>query len=220
MLKLKLSNGQERDVAKGSNLLALAQELQGEYASPIVEAVFNGEGIDLQRPLQTDGTVSFIEVNTPEGMRVYVRTLLFMLLAATKKLRPDVHLEVRNTLGSALYCIDNSQQKLTAEDIKAIEAYMHGMVERREPVQLTRLPKADAMEMACAICSEDSLALLKEVPEDTVLTVNTLDGWNGYLFGAMCPDAGYVPYFELLPYADGVVINYPDTGSWTVLPPF
>ena len=220
MLKLKLSNGQERDVAKGSNLLALAQELQGEYASPIVEAVFNGEGIDLQRPLQTDGTVSFIEVNTPEGMRVYVRTLLFMLLAATKKLRPDVHLEVRNTLGSALYCIDNSQQKLTAEDIKAIEAYMHGMVERREPVQLTRLPKAEAMEMACAICSEDSLALLKEVPEDTVLTVNTLDGWNGYLFGAMCPDAGYVPYFELLPYADGVVINYPDTGSWTVLPPF
>ena len=86
MLKLKLSNGQEREVAKGSNLLALAQELQGEYASPIVEAVFNGEGIDLQRPLQTDGTVSFIEVNTPEGMRVYVRTLLFMLLAATKML--------------------------------------------------------------------------------------------------------------------------------------
>ena len=36
----------------------------------------------------------------------------------------------------------------------------------------------------------------------------------------MCPDAGYVPCFELLPYADGVIINYPDNGNWQVLPPF
>lgn len=220
MLRLTLSNGQQREVEKGSNLVALAQELQKDYASPLVEAIYNGEAIDLQRPLDTDGTVAFIEVNTPEGMRVYVRTLLFMLLAATKKLRPDVHLEVRNTLGSALYCIDNSQKKLTVADIKAIEAYMHELVARREPLKMLRLPKAEAMDMACAVCSEDSLALLKEVPDDAVLTINSLEGVPGYLFGALCPDAGYVPYFELLPYADGVVINYPDTGNWKVLPPF
>ena len=220
MLRLQLSNGQQREVEKGSNLVALAQELQKDYASPLVEAIYNGEAIDLQRPLDIDGTVAFIEVNTPEGMRVYVRTLLFMLLAATKKLRPDVHLEVRNTLGSALYCIDNSQKKLTVADIKAIEAYMRELVTRREPLKMLRLPKAEAMDMACAVCSEDSLALLKEVPDDAVLTINSLEGVPGYLFGALCPDSGYVPYFELLPYADGVVINYPDTGNWKVLPPF
>ena len=36
----------------------------------------------------------------------------------------------------------------------------------------------------------------------------------------MCPDCGYVPNFELLPYGDGVIINYPDTGDWEHLPPF
>ena len=29
-----------------------------------------------------------------------------------------------------------------------------------------------------------------------------------------------MPCFELLPYADGVIINYPDNGNWQVLPPF
>ena len=53
-----------------------------------------------------------------------------------------------------------------------------------------------------------------------MLTINLLEGVPGYLFGPMCPDAGYVPCFELLPYADGVIINYPDNGNWQVLPPF
>lgn len=220
MLRLKLPKGQCVNIKEGSCLLPLALEQQKNYASPIVAGIFNGEAVDLQRPLNTDGTVDFIEVNTETGMRVYVRTLLFMLLAATHKLYPAVHLEVRNTLGSALYLIDNSERKLEAADIKKLETYMHAMVERKEPVHLTRLPKAAAMKQAQELCSEDSLALLKQVPADTVLTINDLDGIRGYLFGALCPDAGYVPHFELLPYADGIVINYPDTGNWQVLPPF
>lgn len=220
MLRLALPKGQYINVEEGSCLLPVAREQSKAYASPIVAGIFNGELVDLQRPLAAAGTVDFVEVNTEVGMRVYVRTLLFMLLAATRKLRPDVHLEVRNTLGSALYCIDNSARKLTAEDIKQIEAYMHAMAARKEPLYLKRLPKAEAMAQAYAVCSEDSLALLKQVPKAAVLTINTLEGMQGYLFGPLCPDAGYVPYFELLPYADGVLINYPDTGNWQVLPPF
>ena len=220
MLKLQLSNGQIIEVEEGSTLLPLAQRLSDKYASPIVMGLYNGEECDLQRPLTADGTVDFVEVNNSVGMRVYVRTLLFMLIAATKKLYPDVHLEVRNSLGSALYCKDNSERKLTAEDIRSIEEYMHKMAERKESIKLLRLPKSEAIDMACAICSDDNLALLAQVPDDTVLTINLLEGVPGYLFGPMCPDAGYVPYFELLPYADGVIINYPDNGNWQVLPPF
>ncbi len=220
MLRLHLPNGQYIEVEEGSTLLPLAKAYADTFASPVVEGVFNGEAVDLQRPLTADGKVSFIELDTEEGMRVYVRTLLFMLLAAAKKLRPDVNLEVRNTLGSALYCIDNSEKKLTASDIKAIEKYMQSLVEFKAAIKLMRMPKSEAMAKACAVCSEDSLALLKQVPDDAVLTLNELDGFKGYLFGALCPDAGYVPNFELLPYADGVVINYPDTGDWKVLPSF
>ncbi|MGM9520517.1 MAG: nucleoside kinase [Phascolarctobacterium sp.] len=220
MLAWKLPCGQLRQVEEGSTLLDVAKSLSSSFASPVVEGIFNNEAIDLQRPLFEDGEIDFIEVNTEEGMRVYTRTLLFMLLVCTKKLRPDVEIEVRNTLGSALYCVDHSSHKLTGEDIKAIEAAMKAMVAAKTPITLKLMSKADAMEAAASFCTADREALLKQVPEDKVLSLYFLEGCPGYFFGPMCPDCGYVPNFELLPYGDGVIINYPDTGDWTHLPPF
>ena len=138
MLAWKLPNGQLRQVEEGSTLLEVAKSLAGTFASPVVEGIFNNEAIDLQKPLFEDGSIDFIEVNTEEGMRVYTRTLLFMLLVSAKRLRPDVALEVRNTLGSALYCVDHSSQKLTEGDIKAIEGEMRKMVEQHTPITLQR----------------------------------------------------------------------------------
>ena len=220
MLAWRLPNGQLRQVEEGSSLLTVAQGLQASYASPIVEGIFNNEAVDLQKPFYEDGTLGFIEVNTEEGMRVYTRTILFMLLVTAKRLRPDVELEVRNTLGSALYCADHSSHRLSAEDIKAIETGMKQLVAARTPITLKRLPKQDAMQEACSFCTSDREALLRELPEDAVLSLYYLENMPGYFFGAMCPDCGYVPNFELLPYGDGVIINYPDTGDWEHLPPF
>lgn len=220
MLTWKLPNGQLRQVEEGSTLLPIARSLQSNYASPLVEGIFNGEVVDLQKSIYQDGIVDFIEINTAEGMRVYTRTLLFMLLTAAKKLFPNLALEVRNTLGSALYCIDNSSHKLTKDDIKAIESAMLQMAASKEPITLQRLSKAEAVKEAASFCTPDRKALLAELPEDAVVTLYWLQKNPGYFFGAMCPDCGYVPNFELLPYTDGVIINYPDTGNWTYLPPF
>lgn len=220
MLQLRLSNGQLIEVEEGSCLLPVAKAYEREYASPIVTAIFNGQLWDLQRPLTEGGTVELVEVNVPEGMRVYVRTLLFVMLTAAHKLYPDVLVEVRNTLGSALYCKAGGEKKLTPEQIEHIEAYMHGMVKRRVPVMLERKTEQEILDEIGDLCTADTRALLDQLPANKKLTINRMEGVPGYLFGPMCPDAGYVPYFELLPYADGVIINYPDTGNWTVLPPF
>lgn len=220
MLAWRLPNGQLRQVEEGSSLLALARSLQSSFASPVVEGIFNNEAVDLQKPLYGDGTIGFIEVNTEEGMRVYTRTLLFMLLVSTQRLRPDVELEVRNTLGSALYCADHSSQKLSSEDIKAIETSMKQMVASQTPITLKVMGKAEAVQAASSFCTPDRKALLQQVPEDAVLSLYYLENKPGYFFGPMCPDCGYVPNFELLPYGDGVIINYPDTGDWEHLPPF
>lgn len=220
MLQLRLSGGQLIEVEEGSCLLPVAKEYEREYSSPIVTAIFNGQLWDLQRPLTESGTVELIEVNVPEGMRVYVRTLLFVMLTAAHKLYPDVLVEVRNTLGSALYCKAGGDKKLTPEQIKHIEAYMHGMVKRRVPVMLERKTEQEILDEIGDVCTDDTRALLDQLPADKKLTINRMEGVPGYLFGPMCPDAGYVPYFELLPYGNGVIINYPDTGNWSVLPPF
>ena len=62
MITLTLFNGETRQVKNGSSLLPLAQEFAKDFTTPIVEGVFNGETIDLQAPLDCDGTVDFIQL--------------------------------------------------------------------------------------------------------------------------------------------------------------
>lgn len=220
MLLWTMPNGQKRQVEEGSTLLTFAKSFSDQYGSPIVEGLFNNKAVDLQRPIYDDGTVDFIEVNDEQGMRVYTRTLLFMALTAARRLYPQAALEVRNTLGSALYLADIGKHKLSEQAIKNIEAEMKRMAAEHTPIALRRLPKYEAISLAGPCCSEERMALLQAVPDDKLLTVYYLEGQTGYLFGSLCPDCGYVPYFELLPYDEGMIINYPDIGHWNELKPF
>lgn len=205
---------------EGSVLLDVMQHFAPACSSPVVAGVFNGEPYDLQRPLEKNGSISFVEVNEAEGMRVYNRTLLFLFLTAAKKLYPDVKIEVRNTLGSALYCIENGSGQLDAEKLQQIKKQMLEMVQKKSKITLERLSKAKAMSRFSGLCSEDSKSLLCAVHDDAIITVYYLEGEIGYFFGPMCPDAGYVRYFELQPYEEGFVIIYPEVGNWQVLKPF
>ena len=60
MITLTLYNGETRHMPKGSTLLPLAEEFAKDFATPIVEGIFNGETIDLQASLQEDGTVRLV----------------------------------------------------------------------------------------------------------------------------------------------------------------
>lgn len=220
MLTLNLPDGQERLVEEGSCLLPLAAEFADGFSSPIVEGIFNGEAVDLQCPLHKDGTVGFTEVNNPIGMRSYVRTVLFMFITAAKELYPEVQLEVRNTLGSALYCVTDEGHSLSADDLARIDEKMRSMVENAAPIVLKRLPKEQVVSQVGSFGSEDRMALLKELPEDAVISLYYLEGNPGVFFGALCPDCSYASYFEVLPHNGNVIINYPDNGKWNELQPF
>lgn len=219
MLKLTYEN-QSIEAAEGSILLDIVHQFQDRYSSPIVAGIFNGEAYDLQRPLEQSGDIGFVEVNDTEGMRIYVRTLLFLFITAAKKLYPDVKIEVRNTLGRALYCINDSEEQLDADKLQKIAAKMREMSAAKAKITLERLNKATAEEKFSCMCSADSKALLCAIKEDTIVTIYYLDGQAGYFFGPMCPDAGYVPNFELREYENGFVISYPEAGDWQTVPEF
>lgn len=219
MLKLTYEN-QSIEVAEGTVLLDIIHQFQDRYSSPIVAGIFNGEAYDLQRPLEKSGTIGFVEVNDTEGMRIYVRTLLFLFITATKKLYPNVKIEVRNTLGRSLYCIADSEEQLDSDKLQKIAAKMKEMSAAKTKITLERLNKATAEERFSCLCSSDSKALLCAIKEDTIVTIYYLDGQIGYFFGPMCPDVGYVSNFELREYEKGFVLSYPEAGDWQTVPEF
>ena len=205
MLQFTLPDNSELLLPSGSNLLTIAK-LALNVESPIVEATLDGMPIDLQAPLTKGGKVEFIEMNTEEGMRIYLRTLLCVLISTTEKLYPGTKLEVRSTLGSALYIADKSTQPLNYRDWKKVETTMRSYVNAKEPIRFRYVNKEEAIEIACKNGIEDGVAMAKLV-EDKELPVYTFLGRDCYMFGSMCPNASYVPLFEVIPYGNGIVLR-------------
>lgn len=219
MLQFTLPDNSILQLPNGSNLLTIAK-LSLTNKSPIVEGILDGMPIDLQAPLRHGGRVEFLEMDTEEGMRIYLRTLLFVLLATAEKLYPQAKLEVRNTLGSALYIADQSEKPLSYRDWYRLEKAMHEYVDAKEPIKLRLGSKAEALAIAVKNGLPDKIDLLERVAEDAEMPIYSFAGSEGYYFGSLCPDASYVPLFELIPYGGGVILNYPDVGDYKTLPVF
>ena len=212
-IKLTLPNNIIREYPAGTTLLEVSRDFAANYQSPIVEGIFNGIGTDLQKPVFENGTVDFITLDMEEGMRVYVRSLLFLFLVAIKELRPEVKIEARNSLGSALFCEITNDIVLSNYDLKAWEDYMKELAAKSEPIIYKHINKKEAEKILCERNEADRLELLHAIDDDLLLTCYTLKGHMEYFFGPMLPDCGYLKLFELINYENGIVINYPETGQ-------
>ena len=207
-IKLTLPNNIIREYPAGTTLLEVSRDFAANYQSPIVEGIFNGIGTDLQKPVFENGTVDFITLDTEEGMRVYVRSLV-----AIKELRPEVKIEARNSLGSALFCEITNDIVLSNYDLKSLEDYMKELAAKSEPIIYKHINKKEAEKILCERNEADRLELLHAIDDDLLLTCYTLKGHMEYFFGPMLPDCGYLKLFELINYENGIVINYPETGQ-------
>lgn len=219
-IKLTLPNDSIQEYPAGTTLLEVSKSFTASYSSPIVEGIFQGVGTDLQKQLWEDGSVDFIQRDTEEGMRVYVRSLLFLFLVAIKKLRPEVKIEARNSLGSALFCEITNGIVLSNYDLQALDAYMRQLVAEAEPIVYQRITKKAAEKLLLERQEEDRLELLQSVPAEQLLTIYLLQDCEEYFFGPMLPNCSYLQLFELINYENGIVINYPETGQMDKLDVF
>ena len=134
MLAITCPDGQIKQYKKGTTLLDVAADFQNMYETPIVEGILNGEGKDLQKHLTKDCRVGFIEMNSPEGHNVYVRSLLYTFLVALQETRPEIQIEVKNTIGQALFCDIKNGIYLSKYDLVDIKNYMQQMIDKKEPI--------------------------------------------------------------------------------------
>lgn len=221
MLKIVLPDNELSACEKGISLLEISKKYRDFYASPIAEGVFNGEAANLHRRLYHDGTVDFVEINSEEGMRTYVRTLLFLFIVSARKHYPQWHIEVRNSLGSALFCVVHNGTP-NEEALKKIQDTMTDYINHGEKIGFTYVPRktAELYLRKTGNMTEDRLGLLQMVPEIQSIPINVLEAVPEFFMGPLLTDTSYLRAFELISFKGGVVINYPDTGDYKVLPPW
>jgi uridine kinase len=173
----------------------------------------NGQLRELTYHADRDLSVQIITTAESDGMRVYRRSLSFLLLTAANELFPGVNILIDYGLNfGALYCEVEGHPTFSEAELQQIETKMRQLVAANLPITKQRISIMAAETLFKSQRADDKLRLLKSRKKPYV-TVYTLNDYQGYMHGYMAPSTGYLQTFSLDTYSDGFVLRYPRTGT-------
>ena len=201
--------GRTIEVAMGTTLLEVERQLRLDGPHPFLAAYVNNRIKELNYRIYKPVTVQFIDITSFEGIRVYQRTISFILQKAVRELFPDRTLYIRHSLGaSGFYCEISGFGPIPAEHLDAIKARMRGIIDRNLPIQGVKMLTDTARKIYEGFGMADKIALLDSRPR-LYSKIYTIDSLPGYFYGALTPSTGYTPQFDLHPYYNGFFIALP-----------
>lgn len=207
-VELYLPDGRVIEGPRGAPLSDFVAQLEGKSA-PIVGGVLSGELRELMYPVEVEAKLRPVTMDEPDGMRIYRRSLTFLLAAAFEELYPGAWLTVDHSVSSGgYYCQVGDRLPLTAEELATLEARMRSLVEGDIPFAKLQVPLEEAIAHFERLGYADKVRLLHHRRKPR-LVLYTLGPHRDYHHGYMVPSSGYLRWFGLIPTGDGFTLRFP-----------
>ena len=203
--------GREMQIAKGMTFGELAKEFQGEFPSAILLAKQGNVLKELGYEIEEAEDITFFDVTSEDGMRVYHRAVSFLLVKATKDvLGEDARVIIEHSLRGNLYCeIKNPGVAVDETLVKKLQDKMMEYVAADLPIRKKTFRKDKAVEMVKKQGMQDKKELFRFRSASNV-NLYELDGFYDYFYGYMPLSTGALYLFGLLPYKKGLLLRFPD----------
>lgn len=197
------------EVPMGTTLLELQAILHVEGAYPMLAAFVNNRIKELNYKIYRPVTIRYIDITSFAGIRVYQRTISFILQKAVQELFPDRTLYIRHSLGaSGFYCEISGFAPIPAEHLESIRTRMREIVAADLPIRCTKMRTEAVRKVYEEFALDDKIALLDSRPR-LYSKLYAIERTPGYFYGALTPSTGYTPLFDLTPYYNGFFIALP-----------
>lgn len=210
MIKVELEGG-VRTYPAGITYREIAEEFQGEYEDDILLALFNNELRELYKKVKKDGKLEFITAKQEPGKKSYRRSTLLLLQKAVDTLygSEGVTVQIRHALGQGYYCTLRGWEGSVKELLLPIKIEMMRLADEDIPITKKTYRTDDAIEMFAERGMHDKERLFR-YRRSSRINVYDLDGYLDYFYGYMVPSTGYLKYFDLIPFAEGLMLLFPN----------
>lgn len=174
---------------------------------PIVAAMADGQLRELHYRVGRDMEVQPIDTFTTDGLRIYQRSLSFLLVVAIHKLHPDTQVIIDHsvTLGG-FFCQLRGRPLFSQEELDEITALMREIAAADEPIEKVTMPTEEARELFRSQGYDDKVRLLSYRDEKEI-SVYSLCGVRDYFYGYMMPGTGQLGDFHLERYPPGIILR-------------
>lgn len=196
-----------------------------EQRLPVLGAIVNNMVLSLFVPLITDATVRPLTITDEHGWTIYRNSLCFLLAKTVHELYPGLECRVRNSVGSGLYCTvawpDLSAEAL-AGHVRQLKEAMAAAVRQDLPITAETVSYEAADTLFRQAGQTDKLNLLAH-RNPPIVCLTRCGAFRELSQEAIVSRTGVLDLFDLVPHAQGFVLNVPSSArprEVTPLPPF
>lgn len=152
--------------------------------------------------------VEFLDLRNQEAWHVYQNSLILIFIKAVHDVfGKNVLITVNNSLNKGLFI--TSSHKFDNNDIDLVTKRMNELIEADIPIVKEHMTKEGARKLAKKQKQEEAIKLLNSITNIDDVEIYSLEDEVQIFYNLMVPSTGYVKYFELTLYKNGLILRYP-----------
>ncbi|CCE59358.1 TPA: threonine--tRNA ligase [Staphylococcus argenteus] len=195
-INIQFPDGNQKAFDKGTTTEDIAQSISPGLRKKAVAGKFNGQLVDLTKPLESDGSIEIVTPGSEEALEVLRHSTAHLMAHAIKRLYGDVKFGVGPVIEGGFYYDFDIDQNISSDDFEQIEKTMKQIV--NENMKIER--KVVSREEAKALFSNDvyKLELIDAIPEDENVTLYSQGDYTDLCRGVHVPSTAKIKEFKLL----------------------
>ncbi|MDU1926349.1 MAG: TGS domain-containing protein, partial [Staphylococcus epidermidis] len=195
-INIQFPDGNTKEFDKGTTTEDIVQSISPGLRKKAVAGKFNGQLVDLTRPLEQDGAIEIITPGSEEALEVLRHSTAHLMAQALKRLYGDVKFGVGPVIEGGFYYDFDMDDKVSSDDFDKIEKTMKQIVNENHKIVREVVSKEKAKDFF----KDDpyKLELIDAIPEDESVTLYTQGEFTDLCRGVHVPSTSKIKEFKLL----------------------
>lgn len=205
----------EIEIEKPERVIEVLKE---ECTSNTIACICNNEIKSLNHEIKKDSKIEFLDISNADGMRIYIRGLLYVMSKAFEELYPKAEVGVEYQLSNSMFCTIKNME-ITDELLEEVHKKMQEIVDKNIPIIKKQFTKQEAEEIYKNVDTVKGRLQLENKSKKKFSLYYCEDYFN-YFYGVMPISTGYMKIFDIQKYSNGFLIRYPSKKDITKVPEF
>lgn len=202
------NNGKTIVVEEGTSLIDIYNQCDINLPYPALCAQVNNHTKDLSYRVYSPKQVLFIDATHTMGMRMYVRSLCFVLYKAVTEILPGTRLRIEHSVSNGYFCCLNDREEVSNETVSRLKDCMSRIIRDNLPFEQIHSSTEVAAERFKSQGLDDKLELINTTRPLYISYYKLGDIYDAY-YEYLLPSTGYLQVFDLIKYHDGMLLLPP-----------
>ena len=198
---ITLPDGSTRVFPGPVTVMEVAASIGAGLARVALAGCVDGDLVDASHVIESDAVLSIVTGRDAEGLEIIRHSTAHLLAQAVKALYPTAQVTIGPVVDNGFYYDFAYDRPFTPEDLTAIEQKMESLAAAALPVSRRVSDRDTAINFFMAQGEAYKAEIIREIPEDQVISLYSQGDFTDLCRGPHVPDTGQLKAFKLMKVA-------------------